>query len=142
MAISERLKKLRVSVLKGLRSHFSSLIPHPSSLIPHPSKFPLRNLVYIPVVIKTSLDLPPLWGRLVRLWPEGAELISKFEIKKGRIIALYFELGGNDYEDIRAAITGAAKESSGYFVYKLAFKDSNQIKAFLDAIRKSTAAVK
>ncbi|HAF95292.1 MAG: hypothetical protein A2X34_03325 [Elusimicrobia bacterium GWC2_51_8] len=96
-----------------------------------------RSKSYIPTVIITSQDTPPLWGRLVRLWPEGAELMSRFEINKGRMAALCFELGGNDYEDIRALVTEAEKDRSGYFTYKLAFKDSDQIKAISDEILKS-----
>ena len=82
-------------------------------------------------------DLPPLWGRLTRLWPEGAELTSKFEIQKGRIAALRFELGGNEHSEIRALLSDAAKDRCGYFVYKLAFKDPCQIAALSAEIRKA-----
>ncbi|HAH31917.1 MAG TPA: hypothetical protein DCL44_06345 [Elusimicrobia bacterium] len=136
----EELKTNGKAISKVPLVFFSS---HPN---PQPVKPPPRTVGYIPVVIKTSPDLPPLWGRLVRLCPEGAELISKFVITKGGIIALCFELGGNDYEDIRALVTETVKENSGYFVYRLAFKNPNQINAISGEILKaadvsSTSAV-
>ena len=80
---------------------------------------------FIPVVIKTSLDLPPLWGRLTRLAPLEAELSSQFELSAGRVVALSFELHGN-FEDIRARITTASKDVDGYFNYCLVFLDPSQ----------------
>ncbi len=56
----------------------------------------------IPAVIKTSLDLPPLWGRLALLSPEEAELVSHFEFPGGKVLALTFELGRGSFEDVRA----------------------------------------
>ncbi|MCX5786591.1 MAG: hypothetical protein NTX59_12995 [Elusimicrobia bacterium] len=142
-AVWGRLRDKLKAAQKNIPKIKTIFTPSPPPVVsPQPFNSRTTNPGYIPVLIKTSLDLPPLWGRLVRLWPEGAELISKFEIKKGRITALCFELGGNEYEDIRALVTETAKETSGYFVYKLAFKDSGQIKALSDEIIKAAAAEK
>jgi len=81
---------------------------------------------FIPAVIKTSLDLPPLWGRLSSVSPEEAEMLSHFELSAGRIVALTFELGRAPFEDIRARIKTAAKDSDGYYNYSLVFLDPSQ----------------
>jgi len=76
-------------------------------------------------VIKTSLDLPPLWGRLTRLSPTEAELASQFELQAGRVVTLSFELRGA-FEDLRARIAAVARDSDGYFNYSLVFLDPAQ----------------
>jgi len=81
---------------------------------------------FIPAVIKTSLDLPPLWGRLAFLSPAGAELVSHFELPEGKILALTFELGRASFEDIRARIKKVLKDSDGYYNYSLVFLDPAQ----------------
>lgn len=86
---------------------------------------PGKNYILIPVIIKTSLDLPPLWGRLTRLSPLGAELVSQFELQEGRVITLSFELRGA-FEDIRARIGAALRDGDGYFSYSLVFLDPSQ----------------
>jgi len=86
---------------------------------------PSKNYIFIPVIIKTSLDLPPLWGRLARLSPLGAELVSQFELPAGRVVTLSFELR-DAFEDIRARITAALQDSDGYFSYSLVFLDPAQ----------------
>ncbi|MCX5792158.1 MAG: hypothetical protein NTY45_08100 [Elusimicrobia bacterium] len=80
---------------------------------------------FIPVIIKTSLDLPPLWGRLTRLSPREAELTSQFQLPTGREVALSFELRGA-FEDIRAGITAVLRDRDGYFNYFLVFTDPAQ----------------
>ncbi|MBU2574085.1 MAG: hypothetical protein KKH28_08430 [Elusimicrobia bacterium] len=89
---------------------------------------------FIPAVIRTSLDLPPLWGRILAICPETIELMSKFEYKKGRVLALSFELGGEALEDIRGAITAAVKDGCGYFSYRIKLSDHNQQKALLEKL--------
>lgn len=81
---------------------------------------------YIPAVIKTSLDLPPLWGRLSFLSPGEAELVSHFELPAGKVVALTFELGRASFEDVRARIKKALKDSDGYYNYSLLFLDPAQ----------------
>lgn len=85
-----------------------------------------RTGTYIPAVLKTSLDLPPLWGRLSFLSPEEAELVSHFELPAGKVLALSFELGRAPFEDIRARITRALRDQDGYFNYSLRFLDPGQ----------------
>lgn len=80
----------------------------------------------IPVVITTSLDLPPLWGRLAALSPAEAELVSHFELPAGKMVALAFELGGAGFEDVRARIKRAARDADGYYNYELVFVDPAQ----------------
>lgn len=81
---------------------------------------------FIPAVIKTSLDLPPLWGRLSFLSPAEAELVSHFELPEGKILALTFELGRAPFEDIRARIRKVLKDADGYYNYSLVFLDPAQ----------------
>ncbi|MDO8804717.1 MAG: hypothetical protein Q7R35_09795 [Elusimicrobiota bacterium] len=89
---------------------------------------------FIPTVIKTSLDLPPLWGRLAFLSPARAELVSHFELPEGRIVALTFELGRAPFEDIRARIKKALQDSDGYYNYSLVFLDPAQSELLKAAI--------
>ena len=93
-----------------------------------------RNKEFIPAIIRTSLDLPPLWGRVLAISPVSIELMSKYEYKKGRVLALSFELGGEALEDIRGAITAAQKDGCGYFSYTIKLSDHNQQKALLEKI--------
>ena len=81
---------------------------------------------YIPALAKTSLDMPPLWGRLISLAPERADFLSHFELPAGRIIALTFELGHAEFPDIRARIKTALRDSDGYYNYALVFLDQRQ----------------
>lgn len=82
--------------------------------------------IYIPVLAKTSLDMPPLWGRLISLAPERADFLSHFELPAGRIITLTFELGRAEFPDIRARIKTALRDSDGYYNYALVFIDQAQ----------------
>jgi hypothetical protein len=95
---------------------------------------PNRADSQIPVVITTSLDLPPLWGRLSALSPTEAELVSHFELPAGKMVALSFELGRAGFEDIRARIKEAARDADGYYNYELAFADPAQIALLKSAI--------
>ncbi|MDD2804647.1 MAG: hypothetical protein PHV33_03770 [Elusimicrobiales bacterium] len=81
---------------------------------------------YIPAVLKTSLDLPPLWGRLSFLSPLDAELVSHFELPEGKVLALTFELGRASFEEVRARIKKAARDADGYYNYALVFLDPAQ----------------
>ncbi|OGS53173.1 MAG: hypothetical protein A3J79_10360 [Elusimicrobia bacterium RIFOXYB2_FULL_62_6] len=62
------------------------------------------------------------------------ELTSKFEYKKGRVMALSFELGGEALEDIRGAVAGVVKDGCGYFTYRVKLSDHNQQRALLEKI--------
>lgn len=88
----------------------------------------------IPAEIKTSLDLPPLWGRLSSLSPEEAELVSHFELPEGKVVALSFELGGAPFPDIRAKIKKALRDEDGYYNYRLFFLDPAQSELLRAAI--------
>jgi hypothetical protein len=95
-----------------------------------------RTDTYIPTVIKTSLDLPPLWGQLAFLSPEGAELVSHFDYPEGKVLALSFELGRAGFEDIRARIKKALRDADGYYNYSLVFLDpvqAGQLRAAISA---------
>lgn len=93
-----------------------------------------RTKEFIPAVIRTSLDSPPLWGRILAVSPEVIELTSKFEYKKGGVLALSFELGGEALEDIRGAVKDAVKDGCGYFTYRVKLSDHNQQKALLEKL--------
>ncbi len=89
---------------------------------------------FIPAVIKTSLDLPPLWGRLIFLSPGEAELVSHFELPGGKVVALTFELGRGSFEDIRARIKKVLRDGDGYYNYSLVFLDPAQSELLKSAI--------
>ena len=93
-----------------------------------------RTDTYIPTVIKTSLDLPPLWGRLSFLSPERAELVSHFDYPEGKVLALSFELGRAGFEDVRARIKKALRDADGYYNYSLVFLDPAQAEQLRAAI--------
>lgn len=80
-----------------------------------------NSLPSVPAEIRTSLDLPPLWGRLAFLSPEEAEVVSRFEIRKGRIIALSFELGLSRFEEVRGRVESSMRDGDGYFTYSVSF---------------------
>jgi hypothetical protein len=94
---------------------------------------------FIPALAKTSLEMPPLWGRLISLSPQEAEFLSHFELPSGRIIALSFELGRAPFEDIRARIRTALRDSDGYYNYALVFIDPAQSELIKAAINKRNA---
>ncbi|OGR62768.1 MAG: hypothetical protein A2X31_06555 [Elusimicrobia bacterium GWB2_63_22] len=89
---------------------------------------------YIPAEIKTSLDLPPLWGRLGSLSPGEAELVSHFELPRGKVIALSFQLGRSAFEEIRARIKKVLRDEDGYYNYSLVFLDPAQAELLRAAI--------
>lgn len=81
---------------------------------------------YIPALAKTSLDMPPLWGRLIALTPADADFLSHFELPAGRMLTLTFELGGAEFPDVRALIKTALRDGDGYYNYALVFVDPAQ----------------
>lgn len=81
---------------------------------------------FIPALASTSLDMPPLWGRLVSISPDGAEFLSHFELPAGRMLALSFEAGRGNFEDVRARIKTALRDADGYYNYELVFVDRAQ----------------
>ncbi|MDA8131689.1 MAG: hypothetical protein M0011_09325 [Elusimicrobia bacterium] len=91
----------------------------------------------IPAEIKTSLDLPPLWGRLGFLSPEEAEVISHFELRTGKIVALGFELGRARFEEVRGRIDKAMRDGDGYFTYSISFLAPEQRALIRTAIEQS-----
>lgn len=93
-----------------------------------------QSETFIPVTIQNSLNAAALWGRLVRLSPQEAELTSQFELSSGRVITLTFELRGT-FEDIRARIKTARRDGDGYFSYSLIFLDPAQSALLAAAIQ-------
>lgn len=89
---------------------------------------------FIPAEIKSSPDLPPLWGRLTSLSPGGAELLSHFEFPAGKALALTFVLGGTAFAEVRARIAAAARDADGYYNYSLSFTDRAQAEGLRAAI--------
>lgn len=94
----------------------------------------IRDKEFIPAAIRTSLEVEPFWGRVTAISPEKIELLSKFEFKKGRVLALGFELGGEQLEDIRGAITAVLREPCGYFQYSIRLSDQNQRTLILEKL--------
>lgn len=87
------------------------------------------------------MDLPPLWGRLAFLSPEGAELVSHFELPEGKVVALSFELGRAAFEDLRARIKKALRDGDGYYNYSLVFLDPAQAGLLKAAIAEAAPAL-
>lgn len=85
------------------------------------------------------MEMEPFWGRILSISPETIELLSQFEFRKGKILALGFELCGEKLEDIRGRIAEIAKDSCGYFSYSLKLSDRNQQKTLLEKILLLTA---
>jgi uncharacterized tellurite resistance protein B-like protein len=90
-----------------------------------------RDKEYIPASIRVSLEESPFWGRITAINPDGAELLSQFEFKKGKMLALGFELDGEKLEDIRVAVSRALRDSCGYYHYSVALADRDQRKALM-----------
>jgi hypothetical protein len=98
-----------------------------------------RNKGYIPASIRISLEESPFWGRLLAISPDRLELLSQFEFKKGKMLALGFELRGETLEDVRGAVTGVFKDSCGYFHYSLTLSDRDQQKTILVKLLQAAA---
>ena len=94
-----------------------------------------QSETFIPVLIRSSLEPAQLWGRLTRLSPQEAELTSQFELAPGRTVTLSFELRGA-FEDIRARVKTALRDSDGYFSYSLIFLDPVQSSLLSAAIQR------
>jgi len=100
---------------------------------------PNRDKEYIPVSIRISLEMEPFWGRIMAISPGTIELLSQFEFKKGKMMALGFELCGEKFEDIRGAADTVLKDECGYFHYSVKLSDHNQQRTLLEKILGSTA---
>jgi len=85
-----------------------------------------RADTYIPALVGTALDMPPLWGRLISISPTEAEFLSHFEVPAGRVVTLSFDLGRGTFQDIRARIKAALRDGDGYYEYTLVFIDETQ----------------
>ena len=99
----------------------------------------IRDKEYIPVSIRISLEMEPFWGRIMAISPDKIELLSQFEFKKGRMMALGFELAGEKLEDIRGTAETVEKDPCGYFHYSIKLSDQNQQKDLLKKILHLTA---
>ncbi len=96
---------------------------------------------YIPVSIRISLELEPFWGRIMALSPDKIELLSQFEFKRGKMMALGFESGGEKLEDIRGTADTVLKDAAGYFHYSIKLSDHNQQKTILEKLLRLTAKI-
>lgn len=94
---------------------------------------------YIPVSIRVSLEMEPFWGRIMAISPEEIELLSQFEFRRGKMMAMGFEFGGEKLEDIRGAAGTVLKDAAGYFHYSIKLSDHNQQKTLLEKILRLTA---
>ncbi len=96
---------------------------------------------YIPVSIRISLELEPFWGRIMAISPDKLELLSQFEFKRGKMMALGFEFGGEKLEDIRGTADTVLKDATGYFHYSIKLSDHNQQKTLLEKLLRLTAKI-
>lgn len=98
-----------------------------------------RNKEYIPASIRISLKESPFWGRLIAISPDRLELLSQFEFKKGKMMALGFELSGERFEDVRGTAAEVFKDSCGYFHYSIVLSDRIQQKNILVKLLQAAA---
>jgi hypothetical protein len=96
---------------------------------------------YIPVSIRISLEMEPFWGRIMAISPEKMELLSQFEFRRGKMMALGFEFCGEKLEDIRGTADTVLKDAAGYFHYSIKLSDHNQQKTLLEKILRLTAKI-
>ena len=94
---------------------------------------------YIPASIRVSLELEPFWGRIMAISSGRIELLSQFEFKRGKMMALGFEFGGGNLEDIRGTADTVLKDAAGYFHYSIKLSDHNQQKTILENILRLTS---
>lgn len=80
------------------------------------------------------MEESPFWGRITVLGPDKLDLLSQFEFRRGKMLALSFELDGDALEDIRGTVTAALRDACGYFNYTLKLSDENQRKAILEKL--------
>lgn len=85
-----------------------------------------KTFEFIPVLIKTSLEGPSCWGRILEIYVDFCRLMSKFELKKGKIVALCFDFENERFVDLRGQIIHAEKDQDNYFIYKIKFMDEVQ----------------
>lgn len=85
------------------------------------------------------MEMEPFWGRIMALAPGTIELLSQFEFKRGKMMALGFEFGGEKLEDIRGTADTVLKDAAGYFHYSIKLSDHNQQKNLLEKILRLTA---
>lgn len=97
-----------------------------------------RDKEYIPVSIRISMETEPFWGRILAMSPGRIELLSQFEFKRGRMMALGFEFGGEKLEDIRGTAETALRDAAGYFHYSIKLSDRNQQKTLLEKLLRLT----
>jgi len=93
-----------------------------------------RDKEYIPVSIRISLEEAPFWGRVTAISPEKIELLSQFEFRKGKMMALGFELCGEELDDVRGKVSAVQRDATGYFHYSLELPDLNQRKTIREKI--------
>jgi len=93
-----------------------------------------RDKEYIPVSIRISLEESPFWGRLLAVSPGKLRMLSQFEFKKGKTLALGFDFYGETLEDVRGRIADVIRDASGYFHYSIILSDHNQQKAVLEKL--------
>jgi hypothetical protein len=94
---------------------------------------------YIPASIRISMETEPFWGRIMALSPDRVELLSQFEFRRGKMLALGFEFGGEKLEEIRGTAETVERDATGYFHYSIKLSDHNQQKTLLEKILRLTA---
>ncbi|MBI3549322.1 MAG: hypothetical protein HY078_09810 [Elusimicrobia bacterium] len=62
------------------------------------------------------------WGRLLRLGPNRADLLTRFNLEKGDRLVMEFEAFGEAFERVRARVVSAQRDADGYVVARLSFE--------------------
>ena len=90
---------------------------------------------HCPDRLPVSLLFPPQdgrgpgWGRLESLTAGGAKLSTLTELARGQALLLSFELAGEPFAEIRAAVVHAETDADGYCLAELDFTDFVQSRA-------------
>ncbi|PCI40006.1 MAG: hypothetical protein COB53_02175 [Elusimicrobia bacterium] len=97
---------------------------------------------FVPVLILFADDASraETWGRLLSLSPEGARLICRAPISDGSLLLLEFEVFGDAFKGIEAAVTGVSIDPDGYSVAVLNFKKTTDRLVIGRAVRRVVAS--
>jgi hypothetical protein len=84
-----------------------------------------RAATFLPALLRFAPSDARLdgWGRLVRLTSGGAELSTATRVVVGEGVRLFFELGDERFEDVRARVVHAEDDSEGHRLAELVFTD-------------------
>lgn len=75
------------------------------------------------------------WGRIERLTPLGARLVTRFRLEEADRVTVAFEAAGEAFERLPARVERAAVDEDGYTVAELRFGDEVESRRLGSALR-------